>query len=47
MRIQEFLPGGGGGGGGGAVQARLQENSIFFSHQLILQFYNGLFQTKL
>ena len=39
--------GGGGGGGGGGVQARLPENSIFFSPQLILQFNNGLFQTKL
>ena len=35
-----------GWGGGGGVQARLPENSIF-SPQLILQFYNGLFQTKL
>ena len=45
---QAFLPGGGGGGGGGGVLAQLPENSFFFfSPQLILQFYNGLFQIKL
>ena len=41
-RIQEFLSGGRGGGG---VEARRPENSldnVFFSHQLILQFTEGI-----
>ena len=48
-RIQEFLSGGrgggGGGGGGGGVEARWPENSldnVVFSHQLILQFAEGI-----
>ena len=44
-RIQEFLSGGRGGGGGGGVEARRPENSldnVFFSHQLILQFTEGI-----
>ena len=38
-RIQEFLSGGG-GGGGDWVEARRPENSL--SHQLILQFTEGI-----
>ena len=41
---RNFCQWGGGGGGGPGPTARKQH---FFSPQLILQFYNGLFQTKL
>ena len=38
-RIQEFLSGvGGGGGGGRGPAARKKVRTLFFSHQLILQF---------
>ena len=39
--------GGGGGGGGGWGPGPTARKQHIFSPQLILQFYNGLFQTKL